>query len=220
MSSLYEWVFNPETNFIKNKLNNQNQKIKKNEVIVKSIYVGICGSDLFLIKQKFENLRLGHEWIGEVLETGSEVRNLQKGDIVTGVGHFFCEECQYCQKGFTNLCEKSIHFSSDKIGALRSQFIAPASQIIKINQKLDSAYALLEVFAVGEHAANLLKLDGNEDLEKNILIIGAGAIGLATAFVLKNKGYKITLIEKNLFRIQNARQAGFDCFNFKEILLK
>lgn len=215
----FEYVFNHNHEFEKVPLTIDYDRLGKNEVVVKPKFVGICGSDIFLIKLGLVNLRLGHEWIGEVCQVGTDVTTLKIGDLVTGSGHFCCEKCPMCLKGFSNLCENPVHFSSDKMGALRSAFLAPEGQVVRVTEPLDISLSLLEIFGVGEHAYDLAKENLENLLGQKILILGAGPIGLATAFAFRSYGLDFIIVEKNNFRVQNARTAGFKSMPLTHALL-
>ena len=194
-------------------------ELKTNEVLIRPTYVGICGSDLFLIHSKLKNLRLGHEWVGEIIAVGKDVGHLRTGDLVTGTGHFSCGNCESCFTGRSNLCSNILHFSSDKMGALRSYFAAPGEQVFKLDSPIDPSLALLEVLAVGEQAYSLIHNTLESKSSKKLLIFGAGPIGLAVAFVLRSYGHDSRIIEKNEFRIKNARSAGFNVTSLSEAVL-
>lgn len=219
MDNQFEWVMTDTLQFEKQPLAAEQFTLLDHEVLVKPHYVGICGSDLFLIHGNLKNLRLGHEWVGEVVSIGPKVTDFKVGGLVTGTGHFACGKCNYCQDGKSNLCNSSIHFSSDKIGALRSLFKAPEDQILQLTQELDSSLALIEVFAVGEQAYELIKTPLETKKTKEILILGAGAIGLAVACALKSYGYDFTIVEKISARVENAKRMGFKSLHLQEAIL-
>ncbi len=188
------------------------------DVVVKPMFTGICGSDLYLMHQmnslKLKNLILGHEWIGQVIDKGSQVKLFNLGDIVTGTGHLSCGQCNYCKENLTNLCEKTKHFSSNEIGSLATKIIVDEFNLVKISasseKKINSNWALYEVLSVAEEA--LLTCESNMfNLNSEVLILGAGPIGLAIAFVFKNKGYKVRLMELDSFRVAHAKHNDFEC---------
>lgn len=219
MPKQFEYIYTENNQFEQKELDPSSLVIGNNDVLVKPHFVGICGSDLFLIHSGLKNLRLGHEWVGEVLDIGKNVTRVKIGSIVTGTGHFSCGECAYCLQEKTNLCDNSLHFSSDKMGALRTSFIAPQDQIFTINSPLDSALALLEIFAVGEQAHHLIKEILIQKLPNNILIFGAGPIGLATAAVFRSYNLDFTIIEKVNSRLKKAKALDFNVLSLQEAFL-
>ncbi|MEQ1723751.1 MAG: zinc-binding dehydrogenase [Pseudobdellovibrio sp.] len=205
----YEYVYNEHGKFEKLDLDSSVLSLKPGQMLIKPLGVGICGSDLYLIKSNKKNLRLGHEWYGEVIAT-QDVQDYKVGDLVTGSGHVSCGHCNYCLQKKTNLCENLINFSSDKIGALRTAFVTEKKDVYKIEAKSNIALTLLEIFAVGEQAYSLLtdaKVEINDP--KLIGVFGAGPIGLATALVLKSYGLDILIIEKLPERVLKAKSLGF-----------
>lgn len=219
MLNQFEYLYTDDNNFEKKILSPSFLVLGRTDVLVKPHFVGICGSDLFLIHSKLKNLRLGHEWVGEVIAIGEEVTAFKVGSTVTGTGHFSCGKCAYCLADKSNLCDHSLHFSSDKMGALRSSFVAPQDQIYPMNSALNSALALIEIFAVGEQAYELIKESLVPTATNHILIFGAGPIGLAVAEVLKSYKLMPTIIEKVDSRVKKASTLGFQAFNVQEALL-
>ncbi len=218
MGRSFEVVYNQAGVFEKQNLP-EVETLQENQVLVKPHYVGICGSDLFLIQSGLKNLRLGHEWVGEVLATGVKAAHFKVGSLVTGTGHFACGECEYCLDKKTNLCNRSLHFSSDKMGALRSTFTAPAHQIFQLTAAMNSSLALIEIFAVGEQAWHLIQGALQNHKNPKVLVFGAGPIGLATACVLQSYGVDFTLIEKVPSRIENAKKLQFKTVSSAEAML-
>lgn len=218
MSSLFQCVFEPGKGFSKVNLETT-PSLDAHEVLVKPKYVGICGTDLYLMKKMTTPLHLGHEWIGEVLACGFQVSEFAVGDVVTGTGHFACGKCPECVDEKSNLCSYAIHFSSDKIGALRSEFKAPDHQLHKISSALSKAQVLHEIFAVGEQAYSLLEPHLQPQKNSAVLILGAGPIGLSIAETLKSYNIPVTLVEKNPLRVQRARTLGHNALSLGEALL-
>ena len=208
MSEKFEVFYDENKTFTLRPLANVST-IGAGEVLVAPKYIGICGSDRYLICSNLSSLRLGHEWVGVVLETGSGVTKFAKGDVVTGTGHFACGSCAPCLSGKSNLCKNAVHFSSDKIGALRSEFSAPESQIFKVSSTLSPALALLEVFGVGEQAHYLLAEEGLKPEGTHLAVFGAGAIGLATALVMQSYGFNPVIFDVDNSRIERAAALGF-----------
>ncbi|MEQ1879167.1 MAG: alcohol dehydrogenase catalytic domain-containing protein, partial [Bdellovibrionia bacterium] len=88
------------------------------EAVVRPKYVGICGSDLFLLEslgRKTGELRLGHEWIG-VVERAGKKSKLKRGDVVTSTGTLSCLTCDFCKRAETHFCSDAEYLSSDSIG--------------------------------------------------------------------------------------------------------
>lgn len=213
----HEYIYNQQGKFEKIDLDSNALNLKSGQLLIKPLGVGICGSDLYLIKSNKKNLRLGHEWYGEVIQT-QNVEGFEVGDLVTGSGHISCGKCSYCLQKKTNLCENLINFSSDSIGALRTAFISEKKDIYKISAGRNIALTLLEIFAVGEQAHELLMATDlvKTNQQKIIGIFGAGPIGLATAAVLNSYGFDVEIIEKLQERVLKAKSFGFKAVTLGE----
>lgn len=81
------------------------------DAIIKTTTTAICGSDLHLYDGYIPTLMagdiLGHEFMGEVVEIGSDVKNLKKGDRVVVPFTVACGNCSYCKSGLTAACDNS-----------------------------------------------------------------------------------------------------------------
>lgn len=215
----YEYVYNEQGKFEKLDIDSNSLSLKPGQMLIKPLGVGICGSDLYLIKSNKKNLKLGHEWYGEVMAI-QDVQDYKIGDLVTGSGHVSCGHCSYCLQKKTNLCENLINFSSDKIGALRTAFVTEKKDVYKIGAPRSIALTLLEIFAVGEQAYDMLAAAKAPTYsQKPIAIFGAGPIGLSTAAVLKSYGMDVLIIEKLPERVLKAKSLGFSALALGEAAL-
>jgi L-iditol 2-dehydrogenase len=189
-------------------------RVKKDGVLVKLEYVGICGSDLHyyeaggigknIVKPPFV---LGHEAGGIVVEMGSEVKNLKVGDKVAlepGVG---CGHCEFCTTGRYHLCPDVVFFATPPIDGVFQEYAAhPALLCFKIPENMDTMEAaLIEPLAVGFHAANR----GEAHIGQKAIVFGAGCIGLMTMMALRAEGisqvYVVDIMDK---RLQKAKELG------------
>src|SRR5580700_6194762 len=82
-----------------------------NDVLIHVLITGICGTDLHIYEWNEwaattipVPLVIGHEFVGEVVEVGSNVADLSPGDIVSGEGHVVCGRCRNCLAGRRHLC--------------------------------------------------------------------------------------------------------------------
>jgi len=187
---------------------------------IRPLQVGICGSDLFLLEGSAPTLRLGHEWVGKVEAVGADVTDVQVGNLVTGTGHFSCGHCAECLQGDSNLCADSVHFSSDQIGALRSGFEAPAQQLVILPNAFHRGQVLHEILAVGEQAVALLADLSLAKTQAQVLIFGAGPIGISIALALQSEGASTLLVEKYAERVMMARKLGLNAMTLAEALLR
>jgi len=184
------------------------------EVLIKVKHCGICGSDVHnfiaggtgkrMIQYPFV---LGHEFAGEVVEVGAEVKNLNVGDRVCvepGVG---CGECEYCKSGRYNLCNNMKFMSAyPNRGSMQDYVTFPAKNCFKLPDNLSTVEgALIEPLAVGLHAANR----GNVKFGDTVLILGTGCIGIMTILACKAKN-ATRIIAVDVFdnRLKKAQKLG------------
>jgi L-iditol 2-dehydrogenase len=189
---------------------------KPNEVLVKLEYVGVCGSDLhyyengrisdFIVKPPFV---LGHEPGGVVVETGSEVKHLKKGDKVALEPGKTCGHCEFCRTGRYNLCPDVVFFATPPVDGVFQEYTAhEAALCFKLPENVSTMEgALIEPLAVGFHAA----LTGSARIGQTALVTGSGCIGLVSMMALKAQGvsrvYVTDVVDK---RLEKARALGAD----------
>jgi threonine dehydrogenase-like Zn-dependent dehydrogenase len=187
---------------------NADSPISENDILVKPLLVGVCGSDLFHLESyRGAALRIGHEWIGDVIKVGAGVRSLKIGDRVTSSAVLACGRCEACTQGKSNYCTNSTILGSEVIGALRTHLVLKEHQLVKILGGDDQAQAILEVVAVGEQA--LIHLQSLKADRQRLLIFGAGSVGLCTAMVASSQGYEVILLETIPERIKRAQGLGY-----------
>ena len=170
--------------------------IQVNEVLIQSIYVGICGSEIhaYLGTHPFREPPsiLGHEVLGKVIEIGDEVTKFNLGDLVTVEPHISCGICSYCQSQKYNLCkEKVVLGTKGWSGAFAHYFTAPEQTVYKINANQEKEiHTLIEPLAVGVHAVNRVYLSKSS----KVLVLGAGPIGILTAIAAIDQGVEQVVI--------------------------
>ena len=175
-------------------------KNKKNEIVSKVIYSGICGSDLsvYLGNHPYKKAPavLGHEYLGKVEKTGSKIKNFKKGDIITSLPYDYCGKCLNCKKGLTNHCKnKTTPGYKGWNGTFAEYFLSKKNSTYRINKKINFLDGvMIESFAICNHAINLAP----DKKVKNILILGAGNTGLATLMLSKSSKQfkKIGIVKK------------------------
>ncbi|ONI39971.1 galactitol-1-phosphate 5-dehydrogenase [Candidatus Epulonipiscium fishelsonii] len=160
---------------------------KDDEVLLKIRACGICGSDvhgyLGLTGRRIAPMTMGHEFAGEVIGLGDAVKNTKIGDAVVVQPINFCGECEYCLQGLTNVClNKRFYGVLDVDGAFAEYLCVPEKLLFKMPEGMSyNVGALAEPYAVAYGATN--KIDTFEG--KNVLIIGAGTIGLCILQMVK-----------------------------------
>ena len=207
-------------------------RIKPNEVLIRVKRCGICGSDVHM-NQTYENgyiyypgltafpVTLGHEFAGEIVEVGSQAiskrtgKNYEKGDPVTVEEMVWCGECKPCCDGYPNHCERlqEIGFSID--GAFAEYIAVPAKlcwDLKKLENKYDDIFkmgSLVEPTSVAYNA--VIERGGGIRPGENVIILGAGPIGLAATKILKTAGAGICIVsEPEEHRASLAKKMGAD----------
>lgn len=209
MSTLYEVVYRPKVGFAVESIEEKSSSLAEDEVVVAPTFVGVCGSDLYHLEvYNGPGLKLGHEWVGRVLALGSRVQSLKVGDRVTSSAILSCGECDSCKNNEAQYCLDSTVLGSEKVGALRSSLRLKEHQLVLVNGGVEQQQALLEVMAVGEQA--LEHLQSLTKTKTQLLVMGAGSVGLCTGFVARDQGYEVTMVESIPERVERARGLGLN----------
>ncbi|MCA9838456.1 MAG: zinc-binding alcohol dehydrogenase family protein [Trueperaceae bacterium] len=177
------------------------------EALVKVHKVGICGSDLHAFKGEqnfFEYPRiLGHELAVEIVQLGSPLAELSVGDICAVNPYLNDGTCIACRRGKTNCCQNMRVLGVHQDGGMREHFLVPATHLYKADLSVDEL-AQVEMLAVGAHAVRRARLDKQE----NVLVIGAGPIGLGTAAFARLEAKKVAMLDVSETRLEFVRQLG------------
>jgi (R,R)-butanediol dehydrogenase/meso-butanediol dehydrogenase/diacetyl reductase len=174
---------------------------KKDQVKIKILAAGICGSDLHVYRSGAYITRtpitMGHEFSGQVTELGEKVKDFKVGDHVIGDSRVYCNNCRYCRAEKYNNCENLGFLGEACEGAFAGSIVVPASTLLKISKDVPAPIAALaEPLAVALHATGKSTTEG-----KRILIFGAGPIGALIHAVLVNRGVSnITIAEISEYR--------------------
>ena len=165
-------------------------EVGQDEVLVRVTNIGLCGSDLQLYEGTYKGpynypLLFGHEWSGVVQDVGANVTPFRKGDKVTGDCSRFCGECAFCEQD-KNLCKHIEKFGITIDGA-SSEFISRDQKYIyHAPDDIDLALlSLSEPLAVSAHLIRKIERTMGSLKDKNILVLGAGTIGLGALMMLK-----------------------------------
>ncbi|MDU8923828.1 galactitol-1-phosphate 5-dehydrogenase [Pasteurellaceae bacterium LIM206] len=194
----------------------------EHDVLVKVLYSGVCGSD---IPRMFHHgahnypIILGHEFSGLVVDVGSAVTNLKKDDLVVCAPLLPCFNCPECARGFYSLCKNYDFVGSRRPGANAEYICVHEKNIVKIDRNSDPLFSsFIEPITVGLHAINLAH--GCEN--KNVIIVGAGTIGLLAMQSAKGLGAKtVSVIDINEEKLTLAKTLGADfAFNSANLSAK
>lgn len=183
-----------------------------NEVLLKSLAVGICGSDVHGFSgesgRRKPGMVMGHEAVGEIVALGSSVTSLQIGQRVATFPTLGCGHCKTCKRGWEHICpdKKVIGVNAGEWGAMAEYYIANARQVFPISDSLDPNLGLFaEPLAVATHALNLM----NPASDDVIAIVGSGTIGLALTLALRDRGLtSIYILDKIEEKLALAKKFG------------
>jgi 2-desacetyl-2-hydroxyethyl bacteriochlorophyllide A dehydrogenase len=179
------------------------------EALVRVHRVGVCGTDIsgYLGKMPFYSYpRIpGHELGVEVLEVGPDVVNVKAGDRCSVEPYMNCQRCFACRRGGVNCCENLQVLGVHTDGGLRPRFVLPARKLHKSERLTLDQLALVETLGIGCHAVNR----GDPKAGENVLVIGAGPIGLSVIEFVKLTGATLTVLDLNQQRLDFCkRQMG------------
>ena len=180
------------------------------KVIIDVLKTGICGSDIhYWVGGAPVGLVMGHEFVGRVVDTGDR-DDLKVGDRVTALPISPCGKCEACRNGDVQFCphtwEEAVGLSLNNPGGLTKRIAIRSDMVIKVpDNVLDEEMAMVEPMAVGLHAAHLGRIAVGDD----VLIIGGGIIGLASAMFAKKEGAQyVALTETNEARGEKSVSLG------------
>jgi len=181
------------------------------EVLVKIMAVGICGSDVhgYLGKtgRRTPPMIMGHEMSGIIVEKGKNVKNFEVGDRVAVFPYVTCNQCSYCQNGLFNCCENKKFFGVfSNSGGMAEYLNVPEALLLKMPDGVSyEIAAMIEPLSVSYSGVK----KGDINKEKNVVIIGAGPIGLMCLMISKKLNPKsITVIDLSQNRLELARKLG------------
>lgn len=187
-------------------------KIGINDCLIRVHKTGICGTDLHIYNwdswaQKTIPVPMvvGHEFVGEIVDVGSNVTDFFPGEIVSGEGHVVCGRCRNCLAGRRHLCKDTQGVGVNRPGAFAEYVALPMSNIWHHKPGID--YDIASIFdPLGNAVHTALAFDC---LGEDVLITGAGPIGLMACAVTRFSGARnIVISDLNPFRLDLARKMG------------
>lgn len=183
-----------------------------NDVLIRVDRTGICGTDLHIYQwddwaQKTIPVPMvvGHEFVGEVVEVGSNVADFKPGSVVSGEGHVVCGRCRNCLAGRRHLCADTKGIGVNRPGAFAEYLSLPMTNVWLHDPDIDRDVAsIFDPFGNAVHTA--LSFDV---LGEDVLITGAGPIGLMAAAVVRHAGARYVVVtDVNPYRLKLAEQMG------------
>ena len=183
-----------------------------NDVLIRVDRTGICGTDVHIYKwdawaQKTIPVPMvvGHEFVGEIVEVGANVKDFFPGEIVSGEGHVVCGRCRNCLAGRRHLCADTKGVGVNRPGAFAEYLALPMSNVWHQNKAIDlDVAAIFDPFGNAVHTALSFPVLGED-----VLITGAGPIGIMAAAVVRHAGARFVVItDVNPYRLELARKMG------------
>lgn len=184
----------------------------RDDVLIRVLRTGVCGTDLHIYQWDGwaqvnvpVPLVIGHEFVGEVVGIGSDVRDLRQGDLVSGEGHLVCGRCRNCMAGRRVQCAHTKAVGVNHPGAFAEFIALPATNVWRHPPDIDlDVAAIFDPFGNAVHTALTFPVLGED-----VLITGAGPIGLIAAIVARHAGARYVVItDVSGYRLDLARKIG------------
>jgi threonine 3-dehydrogenase len=183
-----------------------------NDVLIKVLRTGICGTDVHIYKwdawaQKTIPLPMvvGHEFVGQIVEVGSNVKDFHVGEVVSGEGHVVCGRCRNCLAGRRHLCKDTMGVGVNRPGAFAEYLSLPMTNVWVHDPAIPrDVQAIFDPFGNAVHTALHFNVLGED-----VLITGAGPIGIMAIPVVRHAGARhVVITDVNPYRLELARKMG------------
>ncbi len=187
-------------------------KVGHNDVLIRIRKTAICGTDLHIYNwDEWAQhtipvpMAVGHEFVGEIAEIGSEVTGVAIGDRVSGEGHITCGHCRNCRAGRRHLCRNTKGVGVNRPGCFAEYLRIPAFNTFKLPDSItDDIAAILDPLGNATHTALSFDLVGED-----VLITGTGPIGIMATGIARHVGARYVIVtDVNDYRLDLARQMG------------
>jgi len=183
-----------------------------NDVLIRVLRASICGTDVHIYKWDAwaaktikTPMAIGHEFVGEIVKIGSNVSDFSPGMLVSGEGHVVCGRCRNCLAGRRHLCAHTSGVGVNRPGCFAEYISLPMSNVWHHDERIDRDIAcIFDPFGNAVHTALSFPVLGED-----VLVTGAGPIGIMAAAVAKHAGARFTVItDVNPYRLELARKLG------------
>jgi threonine 3-dehydrogenase len=181
-----------------------------NDVLIRVLRTGICGTDLHIYDWDAWSQRtvpvplvIGHEFVGDVVAVGENVTGFAPGDLVSGEGHLVCGRCRNCMAGRRHLCAHTEGIGVTRTGAFAEYIALPMTNVWHHGKNIDRDVAsIFDPFGNATHTALAFPVLGED-----VLITGAGPIGIMAAAVVRHAGARhVVITDVNPARLELARR--------------
>ncbi len=185
-----------------------------NDVLIRVHRTGICGTDVHIYdwdewaRQTIPvPMAIGHEFVGEIAEVGSNVIDFHPGELVSGEGHVVCGRCRKCMAGQRQFCAHTSGVGVNRPGCFAEYIALPMTNVWRHDPKVNrDAAAIFDPFGNAVHTALAFDVLGED-----VLITGAGPIGIMAAAVVRHAGARFVVItDVNEYRLDLAKKMGVD----------
>ncbi len=189
-------------------------RIGNNDLLIRILKTAICGTDLHIYNWDAWAQRtikvpqiIGHEFVGEIVDMGEDVTGYQIGERVSGEGHIVCGVCRSCRAGRRHLCTNAIGIGVNRDGCFAEYLSLPATNAWHVHPSIPSEIAaFFDPYGNAVHATLSFDLVGED-----VLITGAGPIGIMSAAIAKHVGARhVVITDVNDYRLELARRMGAD----------
>ncbi|MDE0820516.1 MAG: L-threonine 3-dehydrogenase [Opitutales bacterium] len=186
--------------------------IGDNDVLIKVDRTGICGTDLHIYNwDEWAQstvpvpMVVGHEFVGEIVDVGRNVRDFHIGELVSGEGHVVCGHCRNCMAGRRHLCNDTAGIGVTRPGAFAEFISLPQTNVWVHNPDIDLDVAsIFDPFGNATHSALSFPVLGED-----VLITGAGPIGIMCAAIVRHAGARhVVITDVNPYRLELAGSMG------------
>ena len=183
-----------------------------NDVLIEVLRTGICGTDVHIYnwdawsqKTVPVPLVIGHEFVGRIVDVGSNVKDFHPGEIVSGEGHVVCGRCRNCLAGRRHLCKDTKGIGVNRPGAFAEYLVLPMTNVWVHDPSIPrDIQSIFDPFGNAVHTALHFPVLGED-----VLITGAGPIGIMAAAVVRHAGARYVVItDVNPYRLELARRMG------------
>jgi len=187
-------------------------KYGNNDLLVRIKKTAICGTDLHIYRWDEWSRQtiqipsiLGHEFVGEIVEKGSDVTGFEIGERISGEGHIICGVCRSCRAGKRHLCTNTLGVGVNRDGCFAEYLVLPSSNAWHVDKNVpDEIAAYLDPFGNATHCTLSFDLVGED-----VLITGAGPIGIISVAIAKHVGARnVVITDINDYRLDLARKMG------------
>ena len=187
-------------------------EVGTNDVKIKIHKTAICGTDVHIYQWNewaqhtiAVGQTAGHEYVGEIVEVGPGVQGFKVGDIVSGEGHITCGKCRNCLEGHKENCKDAKGVGVNRNGCFAEYLVIPASNVWPTKPNIpEEMYAIFDPFGNATHTALSYDMLGED-----VLITGAGPIGIMAAAIAKFAGARhVVITDLNEYRLELAKKLG------------